>query len=64
MRPWWRGEGWIDFFYRNIEQPEWEPLLEFIRQTAERYLPSSPATAWPDLFGDAEPQEPALPEEL
>ena len=43
------------------EQPQWEPLLEFIRQTAERYLPSPPATAWPDLFGDAEPQEPALP---
>ncbi len=22
-------EGWIDFFYRNIEQPQWNPLLEF-----------------------------------
>jgi len=55
------GQGWIDFFFRNTEQPQWEPLLEFIRQTAERYLPSPPATAWPDLFGDAEPQEPALP---
>ena len=58
------GQGWIDFFFRNTEQPQWEPLLEFIRQTAERYLPSPPATAWPDLFGDAEPQELALPEEL
>jgi hypothetical protein len=37
------GQGWIDFFFRNTEQPQWEPLLEFIRQTAERYLPSPPA---------------------
>jgi hypothetical protein len=58
------GQGWIDFFFRNTEQPQWEPLLEFIRQTAERYLPSPPATPWPDLLKDAEPQEFALPEEL
>ena len=55
------GQGWIDFFFRDTEQPQWEPLLEFIRQTAERFLPSPPTTAWPDLFGDAKPQEPALP---
>jgi hypothetical protein len=29
-------EGWIDFFYRNIEQPQWDPLLAFIHETTER----------------------------
>ena len=29
-------EGWIDFFYRNIEQPQWDPLLAFIHGTTER----------------------------
>ena len=57
-------EGWIDFFIETPSSRSENPLLEFIRQTAERYLPSPPATAWPDLFGDAEPQELALPEEL
>ena len=33
-------EGWIDFFYRNIEQPQWDPLLAFIDETTERFLPS------------------------
>ena len=33
-------EGWIDFFYRNIRQPQWDPLLAFIRETTERFLPS------------------------
>ena len=22
-------EGWIDFFYRKIEQPQWDPLFAF-----------------------------------
>ena len=30
-------EGWIDFFYRNIEQPQWDPLLAFIHETTERF---------------------------
>ncbi|MET0224149.1 MAG: hypothetical protein ABW346_07210 [Terrimicrobium sp.] len=39
-------EGWIDFFYRNIEQPQWDPLLAFIHETTERFLPSTPSEAW------------------
>jgi hypothetical protein len=31
-------EGWIDFFYRNIEQPQWDPLLAFIHETTERFV--------------------------
>jgi hypothetical protein len=34
-------EGWIDFFWRNIEQPQWEPLLAFIRETRQRFLPDT-----------------------
>src|SRR5258705_11249994 len=33
-------EGWIDFSYRNIEQPQWVPLLAFIHETTERFLPA------------------------
>jgi hypothetical protein len=33
-------EGWIDFFYRNIEQPQWDPLLAFIHETTERFVPA------------------------
>jgi hypothetical protein len=36
-------EGWIDFFYSNIEQPQWNPLWAFIQQTTERFLPSAPS---------------------
>ena len=33
-------EGLIDFFYRDIEQPQWDPLFIFIHETTERFLPS------------------------
>jgi hypothetical protein len=33
--------GWLDFFWRNIEQPRWEPLLEFIRDVRARFLPDT-----------------------
>ena len=29
-------DGWIDLFYRDIEQPQWDPLLAFIHETTER----------------------------
>ena len=31
-------EGWIDFFYRSIDQPQWDSLLAFIHETTERLL--------------------------
>ena len=34
------GEGWIDFFHRNLEQPQWESALAFIHETNERFLSS------------------------
>jgi hypothetical protein len=49
-------EGWIDFFYRNIEQPQWDPLLAFIHETTERFPPSPPAEM-PGNFFDDPPQE-------
>ena len=42
------GEGWIDFFHRNIEQPQWESALAFIHETNERFLSSPPSP--PYLF--------------
>jgi hypothetical protein len=36
-------EGWIDFFYSNIEQSQWNPLLTFIHETTEPFLPSPPS---------------------
>jgi hypothetical protein len=44
-------EGWIDFFYRSIDQPQWDPLLAFIHETTERFLPS-PAEMQQNLFDD------------
>ena len=54
------GNNWIDLRYDSIEQPEWEPLLAFIHETSERFLPSPPSEMH-DLFGEPEPAEPALP---
>ena len=54
------GNNWIDLRYDSIEQPEWEPLLAFIHETNERFLPSPPSEMH-DLFGEPEPAEPALP---
>ena len=34
-------DGWLDFFWRNIEQPQWDPLLEFIRDVRARFLPDT-----------------------
>ena len=34
--PVYHTDGWIDLFYRNIEQPQWDPLLAFIHETTER----------------------------
>ena len=48
-------EGWIDFFYRNIEQPQWDPLLTFIRETTERFLPSPPSQIQGGCCGHASP---------
>ena len=45
-------EGWIDFFYRNIDQPQWDSLLAFIHETTERFLPSPPAEMQQNLFDD------------
>ena len=45
-------DGWIDLFYRNIEQPQWDPLLAFIHETTERFLPSPPAEMQQNLFDD------------
>ena len=53
-------EGWIDFFYRSIEQPQWDPLLEFIRQTSERFFPSPPSEMHGNFFDDPLPEEPVL----
>jgi hypothetical protein len=55
-------EGWIDFFYRNIEQPQWNPLWAFIQQTTERFLPSAPSEMHGNFFDDPPPEEPALPQ--
>ena len=44
-------EGWTDFFYRDIDQPQWDPLLAFIHETTERFLPS-PAEMQQNLFDD------------
>jgi hypothetical protein len=34
-------EGWIDFFYRNIQQPQWDPLFRFHRRN-DRPIPAVP----------------------
>ena len=34
-------EGWVDFFWRNIQQPQWDPLLQFIREVRQRFLPDT-----------------------
>jgi hypothetical protein len=44
-------EGWTDFFYRSIDQPQWDSLLAFIHETTERFLPS-PAEMQQNLFDD------------
>jgi hypothetical protein len=52
-------EGWIDFFHRNIEQPQWDPLLAFIQQTTERFLPSAPSEmqgTFDDSLPDPQPR--------
>ena len=54
-------EGWIDLFYRNIEQPQWDPLLTFIHETTERLLPSPPKVRHGNFLDDPPPEEPALP---
>jgi hypothetical protein len=51
-------EGWTDFFYRNIEQPQWVPLLAFIHETTERFLPSAPAAMPGNFFDDPPPEDP------
>ena len=51
-------EGWIDFFYRNIEQPQWNPLWAFIQQTTERFLPSLPSEMQGNFFDDPPPEDP------
>jgi hypothetical protein len=51
-------EGWIDFFYRNIEQPQWDPLLAFIRETTERFLPSQPSEMQGNFFDAPPPEDP------
>jgi hypothetical protein len=53
-------EGWIDFFYRNVEQPQWDPLLAFIHETTERFLPS-PSSEMEGNFFDAPPPEDRQP---
>jgi hypothetical protein len=50
-------EGWTDFFYRNIEQPQSDPLLAFIHETTERFLPSPPAETEENFF-DHPPEDP------
>ena len=50
-------EGWIDFFYRNIEQPQWDPLLAFIHETTERFLPSPTSEMQGSLFDDLAPED-------
>jgi hypothetical protein len=50
-------EGWIDFFYSNIEQPQWNPLWAFIQQTTEQFLPSS-ASEIQGNFDDPPPENP------
>ena len=45
-------EGWTDFFYGNIEQPQWDPLLSFLHETTERFLPSPPAETQGNFFDD------------
>jgi hypothetical protein len=51
-------EGWIDFFYCNIEQPQWNPLWAFIQQTTERFLPSAPAEIPGNFSDDPPPEDP------
>ena len=51
-------EGWIDFFYRNIEQPQWDPLLAFIHETTERFLPFPTSEMQGNLFEDLTPEDP------
>ena len=50
-------EGWIDFFYRNIEQPQWNPLLAFIHETTERFFPSPTSEMPGNLFDDLPPED-------
>jgi hypothetical protein len=50
-------EGWIDFFYSNIEQPQWNPPWAFIQQTTERFLPSAPSEIQ-GIFDDPPPEDP------
>ena len=50
-------EGWIDLFYRNIEQPQWDPLLAFIRETTERFLPSALSEMQGDVVDAPPPEE-------
>ena len=50
-------EGWIDFFYRNIEQPQWDPLLAFIHETTERFPPSPPEVMQGNFFDDPPPED-------
>jgi hypothetical protein len=50
-------EGWIDFFCRNIEQPQWDPLLAFIHETTERFLPSPTSEMQGSLFDDLPPED-------
>ena len=35
--------GWIDFFWSGVQQPEWKPLLEFIREVRQRFLRTTPS---------------------
>ena len=60
MRIYHGREGWIDFFYRNIEQPQWNPLFAFIRETTERFLPSPLSKMQGDVV-DAPPKEDPQP---
>ena len=50
-------EGWTDFFYSNIEQPQWNPLWAFIHETTERFLPSAPSETQ-ENFDDPPPEDP------
>ena len=56
------GSGWIDFYYGNIEQPQWDPLLDFINEVTERFVPSPQQQNERSLFDD--PEEPELARRL
>ena len=43
--------GLIDFVFQNTEQPEWQPLLDFIDKVSERLIPEE--TFWPRGFDAA-----------